>query len=109
MVDRPERFHVDEPEKAAADGLYLQLFSDIFKKQASDYDNYTQHQRFLVPHDFEQQGVRGFTSFYGAFGAAVLLVPELVYDLMLQLAFVRALAAALRRSAMVWRRPPGRR
>jgi hypothetical protein len=76
IIDRPERFHVDDPEKAAADGLFLQLFSDIFKKQASDYDNYTQHQRFLVPHDFEQQGIRGFTSFYGAFGAAVLLVPE---------------------------------
>lgn len=43
---------------------------------------------------------------------AALLVPELVYDLMLQLAFVRALAAALRRSAMVWRHdtaPPRRR
>src|SRR5690606_805890 len=61
---------------AAADGLYLQLFSPIFGEQAGDYDNYTQHQRFLVPHDFEKKDVRGFTSFYGSYGSAVFLVPN---------------------------------
>ena len=43
---------------------------------------------------------------------ALLLVPELVYDVLLQVAFVRAVAAALRRSAAVWRHdtaPPRRR
>ena len=66
---------MEDPVKAAADGLYLQLFSPLFGVQAGDYDNYTQHQRFLVPHDFEGKGIVGFTSFYGAYGAAVLLVP----------------------------------
>lgn len=43
---------------------------------------------------------------------AVLLVPELVYDVLLQVAFVRALAASLQRSTVEWRHdtaPPRRR
>ena len=75
VVDKPEKFSVKAVDEAAADGLYLQLFTDIFKEQAGDYDNYTQHQRFLVPHDFEAKDIPGFTSFYGSFGAAVLHVP----------------------------------
>jgi hypothetical protein len=75
VVDRPESFTVSDPVRAAADGLYLQFFSPLFGSQISDYDNYTQHQRFLVPHDFEGKGIPGFTSFYGSYGAAVLLVP----------------------------------
>lgn len=75
VVDKPESFSVSEPVDAAADGLYLQFFSPLFGCQASDYDNYTQHQRFLVPQDFESKGILGFTTFYGSFGAAVLLVP----------------------------------
>jgi hypothetical protein len=75
VVDKPESFSVEDPVKAAADGLYLQFFSPLFGVQASDYDNYTQHQRFLVPHDFEGKEIVGFTSFYGSYGAAVLLVP----------------------------------
>ncbi|WP_164856091.1 tubulin-like doman-containing protein [Lujinxingia sediminis] len=75
LIDKPESFSVDRPVDAAADGLYLQLFSPLFAVQAGDYDNYTQHQRFLVPHDFEAKGIPGFTSFYGSYGSAVLLVP----------------------------------
>src|SRR5215210_2431219 len=75
VVDKPESFSVPEPVDAAADGLYLQLFSPLFGAQAADYDNYTQHQRFLVPHDFERKGILGFSTFYGSYGAAVLLVP----------------------------------
>ncbi|WP_158542416.1 tubulin-like doman-containing protein [Lujinxingia litoralis] len=75
LIDKPESFTVDRPVDAAADGLYLQLFSPLFAVQAGDYDNYTQHQRFLVPHDFEAKGIPGFTSFYGSYGAAVLQVP----------------------------------
>ncbi|MEM9553334.1 MAG: tubulin-like doman-containing protein [Acidobacteriota bacterium] len=75
VIDKPESFSVADPVAAAADGLYLQFFSPLFGRQASDYDNYTQHQRFLVPHDFEAKGIQGFTSFYGSFGAAVLRVP----------------------------------
>jgi hypothetical protein len=75
LVDKPESFSVSDPIAAAADGLYLQFFSPIYAHQASDYDNYTQHQRFLVPHDFEGKGIVGFTSFYGSYGAAVLHVP----------------------------------
>ena len=75
LIDKPERFTVSNPVDAAADGLYLQLFGPLFSEQAGDYDNYTQHQRFLVPHDFEAKGIVGFTSFYGSYGAAVLLVP----------------------------------
>lgn len=75
VVDKPESFSLGEPVDAAADGLYLQFFSPLFAYQASDYDNYTQHQRFLVPQDFEAKGILGFTSYYGSFGAAVLLVP----------------------------------
>jgi hypothetical protein len=75
VVDKPESFTVEDPVKAAADGLYLQFLSPLYAQQASDYDNYTQHQRFLVPHDFEGKGIVGFTSFYGSYGAAVLLVP----------------------------------
>ncbi|MEM9293952.1 MAG: tubulin-like doman-containing protein [Acidobacteriota bacterium] len=76
VIDKPESFHVAEPVDAAADGLYLQFYSPLFKNQLSDYDNYTQHQRFLVPHDFEGKGISGYTTFYGSYGAAVLLVPE---------------------------------
>lgn len=75
VIDKPQSFTVPDPVQAAADGLYLQFFSPIYGYQASDYDNYTQHQRFLVPHDFEAKGITGFTSFYGSYGAAVLLVP----------------------------------
>ena len=75
VIDKPESFSVDKPVRAAADGLYLQFFSPLFGVQASDYDNYTQHQRFLVPHDFEGKGISGFSSYYGSYGAAVLLVP----------------------------------
>lgn len=76
IIDRPERFTVDRVIDAAADGLYLQFFAPkLFGVQAGDYDNYTQHQRFLVPNNFESTEVRGFTSFYGSYGAAVLLVP----------------------------------
>ncbi|HEX2642130.1 MAG TPA: tubulin-like doman-containing protein [Thermoanaerobaculia bacterium] len=75
VVDKPQSFTVSDPVDAAADGLYLQFFSPLHSYQASDYDNFTQHQRFLVPHDFEGKGIVGFSSFYGAYGAAVLLVP----------------------------------
>jgi len=75
VVDKPQSFTVEEPVDAAADGLYLQFFSPLYGRQASDYDNYTQHQRFLVPHDFEAKGILGFSTFYGSYGGAVLLVP----------------------------------
>lgn len=75
VVDKPQSFTVSEPVDAAADGLYLQFFSPLYGYQASDYDNYTQHQRFLVPHDFEAKEIVGFTAFYGSYGTAVLLVP----------------------------------
>ena len=75
VIDKPESFSVSDPIAAAADGLYLQFFSPIFGEQAGDYDNYTQHQRFLVPHDFEAKGITGFSQFYGSYGSAVLLVP----------------------------------
>jgi hypothetical protein len=75
IIDRPESFTTKKVVDAAADGLYLQLYSPLFGIQAGDYDNYTQHQRFLVPHDFEPKGIKGFTSFYGSYGAAVLHVP----------------------------------
>ena len=75
IVDKPQSFTVPDPVDAAADGLYLQFFSPLYGYQASDYDNFTQHQRFLVPHDFEGKGIIGFTTFYGSYGAAVLLVP----------------------------------
>jgi hypothetical protein len=75
VIDKPESFSVSNPVAAAADGLFLQLYSPLFGVQAGDYDNFTQHQRFLVPHDFEAKGIKGFTSFYGSYGSAVLLVP----------------------------------
>jgi hypothetical protein len=75
VIDRPESFSVENVEAAAGDGLYLQLFSSLFKEQAGDYDNYLQHQRVLVPSDFEDKGIPGYTSFYGSYGAAVLHVP----------------------------------
>jgi Tubulin like len=75
VVDKPQSFTVSDPVEAAADGLYLQFFSPLYAYQASDYDNYTQHQRFLVPHDFEGKGIVGFSTFYGSYGSAVLLVP----------------------------------
>ncbi|MEM6796448.1 MAG: tubulin-like doman-containing protein, partial [Acidobacteriota bacterium] len=76
IIDKPESFSVPNPVDAAADGLSLQFFSPLFAEQMSDYDNYTQHQRFLVPQDFGKKGIIGFTSFYGSFGAAVLRVPS---------------------------------
>lgn len=75
IIDKPKSMTIDNPVFAAADGLFLQFFSPLFGEQAGDYDNYTQHQRFLVPHDFEEKGIQGYTSFFGTFGAAVLLVP----------------------------------
>lgn len=76
LIDKPESFTVDNVPHAAGDALYLQLFTSLFKKQAGDYDNYTQHQRMLVPHDFADKGIQGFSTFYATFGAAVLLVPS---------------------------------
>lgn len=76
VIDRPESMTVKSVEAAAADGLYLQLYSPLFGEQAGDYDNYTQHQRFLVPQDFEAKGIPGYTSFYGSYGAAVLHIPS---------------------------------
>ncbi|QDG52607.1 hypothetical protein FIV42_18250 [Persicimonas caeni] len=75
LIDKPESYSLESPVDAAADGLYLQFFSPIFAEQAGDYDNYTQHQRFLVPHDFEAKGIVGYTQYYGSYGSAVLLVP----------------------------------
>jgi hypothetical protein len=75
LIDKPESFSVPDPVDAAADGLYLQFFSPLYGAQLSDYDNYTQYQRFLVPDDFEEQQISGFSTFYGSFGSAVLLVP----------------------------------
>lgn len=74
VIDKPEPPSISEPVDAAADGLYLQLFSPLFGTQARDYIN-ALHQRFLVPHDFEGKGIQGFSTFYGSYGAAVLLVP----------------------------------
>lgn len=75
IIDRPESYSLEDPVEAAADGLYLQLFTPLFGVQAGDYDNYTQHQRFLVPYDFEGKGIVGYTQYYGSYGSAVLLVP----------------------------------
>lgn len=75
LIDRPERFAVEDVPGAAADGLYLQFFSPIFGHQAANYDNYTQWQRELVPLDFKEKHVQGFSTFFGSFGAAALLVP----------------------------------
>jgi hypothetical protein len=75
VVDLPKSYHISEVEKAAGDGLYQQFFTSLFGEQAGDYDNFTQHQRALVPHDFAEKGMRGYTSFYGTFGAATLHVP----------------------------------
>lgn len=75
LVDKPKSFSVPEPVEAAADGLYLQFFSPLYGAQLSDYDNYTQYQRFLVPNDFDPKGIQGFSTFYGSYGCAVLLVP----------------------------------
>jgi hypothetical protein len=76
VIDRPESFHVSDVLAAAGDAIYLQLFTPIYSEQAGDFDNYTQHQRFLVPHDFESKGIPGYTAFYGGIGAAVLHVPD---------------------------------
>lgn len=75
LIDKPESFTVERVPEAAGDGLYLQLYYGLFKEQAGDYDNYTQHQRVLVPHDFADKGIQGFTTFYASYGAAVMLVP----------------------------------
>ncbi len=76
IIDRPESFAVDDVLGAAGDALFLQLYTPIYGEQAGDFDNYTQHQRFLVPYDFEAKNIPGYTSFYGALGAAVLHVPD---------------------------------
>jgi hypothetical protein len=76
VIDRPESFAVSNVLAAAGDALYLQLFTALYGEQAGDFDNYTQHQRFLVPHDFEAKNIPGYTSFYGGLGAAVLHVPD---------------------------------
>ena len=76
IVDRPESFSVPDVLAAAGDALFLQLFTPVYGVQAGDFDNYTQHQRFLVPHDFEAKNIPGYTSFYGALGAAALVVPD---------------------------------
>ncbi|HXT50019.1 MAG TPA: tubulin-like doman-containing protein [Thermoanaerobaculia bacterium] len=99
VVDKPQTFSVEDPVQAAADGLYLQLFSPLFGYQAADYDNFTQHQRFLVPHDFEPKGIIGFTTFYGSYGAAVLLVPvDGLVDYCAQAAALSLLRASFLRS-----------
>jgi hypothetical protein len=75
LIDNPSAISVSDPGKAAAAGLYLQLFSPIINQQKAHYDNFTQHQRALVPAHFAEKNICGFTTFYGTFGAAVLHVP----------------------------------
>ena len=97
LIDRPERFAVQDVPGAAADGLYLQFFSPIFGHQAANYDNYTQWQRELVPLDFKEKQVEGFSTFYGSFGAAALLVPT---DGLIDYSTRRAALTLLRRNLL---------
>ncbi len=73
LVDRPERFSVDNVGGALADASYVQVFSPILGEQQGDYDNYTKESRALFP---EELGDGGYTAFYGTLGASVLVLPR---------------------------------
>ena len=73
LVDRPDRFSIDNVGGALADATYVQIFSPILGEQQGDYDNYTKESRALFP---EELGDDGYTAFYGTLGASVLLLPR---------------------------------
>lgn len=73
LVDRPDRFSVDNVGGALADACYVQIFSPILGEQQADYDNYTKESRALFP---EELGDDGYTAFFGTLGASVLLLPR---------------------------------
>ena len=53
---------------AVADGVYLQLLSPIFAVRDADFDNYEKNQKRLA--------AQLYTTFYGSFGCAVLVLPD---------------------------------
>ncbi|MEM9070915.1 MAG: tubulin-like doman-containing protein [Myxococcota bacterium] len=73
LVDRPERFSIDNVGGALADATYVQIFSPILGEQQGDYDNYTKESRALFP---EELGDDGYTAFFGTLGSSVLLLPR---------------------------------
>lgn len=73
LVDRPERFSIENVGGALADATYVQIFSPILGEQQADYDNYTKESRALFPPEL---GDDGYTAFFGTLGASVLLLPR---------------------------------
>ena len=73
LVDRPERFSIENVGGALADATYVQIFSPILGEQQGDYDNYTKESRALFP---EELGDDGYTAFFGTLGASILLLPR---------------------------------
>ncbi|MBX3250359.1 MAG: hypothetical protein KF901_24490 [Myxococcales bacterium] len=73
LVDRPERFSIENVGGALADATYVQVFSPILGEQQGDYDNYTKESRALFP---EELGEKGYTAFYGTLGASLLVLPR---------------------------------
>jgi len=69
LVDTPPDLTVGPQwREVVADGVYLQITSPIYAVRNSDYDNYEKNQKRF------SRGL--YSTFYGAFGCSVLLLPD---------------------------------
>jgi len=69
VIDTPPDLSVgQEFRDVVADGIYLQMFSPIFAKKDSDFDNYEKNQKRFAA------GL--YSVFYGSFGCSVLVLPD---------------------------------
>lgn len=69
IIDTTSDLSVDEHFRdVVADAMYLQIFSPIFGRRDSDYDNYEKNQKRLA------NGL--FTVHYGSFGCSLLMLPD---------------------------------
>lgn len=95
LFDRPAHLTLPDIEAGVADASFLQVFTPIIDELAGELDNYEKHIEGLTRFPGELKNVgQGYTMNFGAFGAAVCLIPA--HDLM-RYCTLRFTAEAIRR------------
>jgi hypothetical protein len=68
VLDTNPDVYIKNFKTTAADAIYLQLFSPIFAKRNSDFDNYEKNQKRLARSKY--------STFYGSYGCSVLTLAD---------------------------------
>jgi hypothetical protein len=68
VLDTNPDVYIQNFKTTAADAIYLQLFSPIFAKRNSDFDNFEKNQKRLARSKY--------STFYGSYGCSVLTLPD---------------------------------